>query len=206
MELLLKYFPDLTTTQIDQFKRLPELYRDWNSKINVISRKDIDNLYERHVLHSLAIQKVITFKSGSLVMDVGTGGGFPGIPLAIVNPETRFLLVDSVGKKIKVVKDIALKLDLKNVETAHARVESLTIQADYVVSRAVAVLKTFTHWVENSIKPSDEQNLQRGIYYLKGGTLEQELNEFHGPFQINEIQEFFEEPFYREKKVVFLPF
>jgi 16S rRNA (guanine527-N7)-methyltransferase len=206
LQIIVKYFPDCSTEQLEQYEALLPLYRDWNDKINVISRKDIGNLYEHHVLHAMAIARRISFKPGSRVMDVGTGGGFPGIPLAIYFPQVEFVLVDSIGKKIRVVQAIAEAIGLQNVTGIQSRVETLNMKADYMVSRAVAVLKTFTHWVRGKVKASDEMNLERGIYYLKGGTLETELAAYNGPYQITEISDFFSEPFFEGKKIVHIPY
>jgi len=169
MDIILKYFPDLSATQIEQFAKLQELYKDWNLKINVVSRKDIDELYLRHVLHSLGIAKIMQFKPGSKVMDVGTGGGFPGIPLAILFPETQFHLVDSIGKKIKVVNEVATGLALENVKTTHGRVEEVKDTYDFIVSRAVAQMETFQRWVRNKVQKQQNHDLKNGILYLKGG-------------------------------------
>src|SRR4051812_22828600 len=174
---LLKYFPDISAKQQEQFARLQELYTLWNSQINVISRKDIDLLYERHVLHSLGIAKIMEFLPGENVLDVGTGGGFPGIPLAIMFPETRFHLVDSIGKKIKVVEEVAAALGLTNVIATHARAEQIDDKFDFVVSRAVTQLKDFYPWVRGKFNRQSNNKLQNGILYLKGGDLDQEIKE-----------------------------
>src|SRR5665213_2635183 len=170
-DLIVKYFPSLTEQQLMQFDRLPELYTFWNNQINVISRKDIDQLYERHVLHSLGIAKVISFLPGEKVLDVGTGGGFPGIPLAILFPETQFYLVDSIGKKIKVVQEVAKALGLKNVIAFHQRAEQANEKFDFVVSRAVTRLKEFYPWVKDKFNSESKNELPNGILYLKGGCL-----------------------------------
>ncbi len=177
MELILKYFPDLTDTQREKFTQLEALYQDWNSKVNVISRQDIDTLYESHVLHSLGIAKVIQFKSGTSVLDVGTGGGFPGIPLAIMFPDTQFHLVDSIGKKIRVVQEIAAALDLKNVKAEQIRAEKLEDTYEFVVSRAVTRMAPFVGWVRKNISRNSFHSLRNGILYLKGGDLTEELGE-----------------------------
>ena len=171
MQLIKKYFPDLTDTQLQQFELLETLYKDWNLKINVVSRKDIDELYLRHVLHSLGIAKVMSFLPNSKVLDVGTGGGFPGIPLAILYPETQFHLVDSIAKKLKVVNEVIDGLGLTNVKTSHDRVENINDHFDFIVSRAVAVMPTFVHWVKGKIAKEQKHDLKNGILYLKGGDL-----------------------------------
>ena len=204
MELLLKYFPHLSETQQLQFRKLSELYEDWNRKINVVSRKDIDELYLRHVLHSLAIAKVQLFLTGARVLDVGTGGGFPGIPLAILFPEAHFHLVDSIGKKIKVVEEVAAGLELKNVKITNARVESIAGQYDFIVSRAVAQMETFVHWVRGRIAKESRHALQNGILYLKGGDLTEELSIYKNAV-IYPLNTFFDEDFYETKSVVYLP-
>ncbi|MCF6307964.1 MAG: 16S rRNA (guanine(527)-N(7))-methyltransferase RsmG [Flavobacteriaceae bacterium] len=204
MKLLLSYFPNLTETQIAQFEQLQELYQDWNLKINVVSRKDIDELYLRHVLHSLGIAKVQEFLPGSKILDVGTGGGFPGIPLAILYPEVRFHLVDSIGKKIKVVEEVVQGLGLKNVKATNARVETVNEQYDFVVSRAVAQMETFVRWVKNSVEKKSKHELKNGILYLKGGDLALELENFPKA-KIYPLQEYFKEPFFETKTVVHLP-
>ncbi|MEJ6748447.1 MAG: 16S rRNA (guanine(527)-N(7))-methyltransferase RsmG, partial [Flavobacteriales bacterium] len=175
MELILKYFPNLTEKKIQQFSQLQNLYTDWNAQINVISRKDMDNLYINHVLHSLAIAKVIDFADGSKILDVGTGGGFPGIPLAILFPEVDFLLVDSIGKKIKVVNEVANSIGLKNLRAQHTRAEQVVGQFDFVVSRAVTKMKVFQQWVRKRISVKQNNTLFNGILYLKGGDLTEEL-------------------------------
>lgn len=202
MELISKYFPDLTSDQTDKFRQLEELYVAWNSKINVISRKDMEHFYERHVLHSLGIAKVIQFTPGALVMDVGTGGGFPGIPLAIFFPETKFLLVDSIGKKISVVKEVASSSGINNVEAIQARAEEVKGKFDFVVSRAVTTLPDFLKWVETKIKRESRNTVQNGILYLKGGDLEAELAPIYDRCQVYNLSEYFKEEFFETKKVV----
>jgi 16S rRNA (guanine527-N7)-methyltransferase len=204
MEIIHKYFKDLTATQIEQFSKLQELYKDWNLKINVVSRKDIDELYLRHVLHSLAIAKVVQFKPGSKVLDVGTGGGFPGIPLAILFPETQFHLVDSIGKKIKVVNEVAEGLGLTNVKTTNGRVEEEVKDTyDFIVSRAVAQMETFVRWTKGKISKKQNHDLKNGILYLKGGDLTEELK-LYTSATIYDLTDYFEEDFYETKKLVHL--
>jgi 16S rRNA (guanine527-N7)-methyltransferase len=205
MELILKYFPDLTMDQKSKIGLLKDLYVEWNSKINVISRKDMDSFYERHVLHSLGIAKVYSFVPGQRILDIGTGGGFPGIPLAILFPETDFLLVDSIGKKIKVVKEVARALALKNVEAEHARAEEISGQFDFIISRAVTQLPKFLPWTKGKIKGAkkDPKKLKNGILYLKGGDLAEELKGIK-QFKIFELSSFFEEDFFETKKVLHL--
>ena len=176
-DLLLKYFPSITSQQLQQFNRLPGLYEFWNNQINVVSRKDIDMLYERHVLHSLGIAKVMAFLPGEKVLDIGTGGGFPGIPLAILFPETQFHLVDSIGKKIKVVQEVAKALGLENIKASHQRAEEVNEKFDFVISRAVTRLKDFYPWVKRKFNKRSKNTLPNGILYLKGGDLTQEIVE-----------------------------
>jgi len=202
MEILTKYFPDLTDQQLDQFGRLGSLYEEWNSQINVISRKDIEQLYERHVLHSLAIAKIIRFKPGTTILDVGTGGGFPGIPLAILFPETSFLLIDSIGKKIKVVSEVALALNLVNVTAQQIRVEEVTQKFDFVVSRAVTAFPRFVSMVRTKIANQSNNDLPNGILYLKGGDFEEEIEPFRKQIQIYELQSFFQEEFFETKRLI----
>ncbi len=204
MELIKNYFPDLTDTQIQQFEHLEALYKDWNLKINVVSRKDIDELYLRHVLHSLGIAKVMSFIPNSKVLDVGTGGGFPGIPLAILFPETQFHLVDSIAKKIKVVNEVVEGLSLTNVKTSHDRVENISDQFDFIVSRAVAAMPTFVHWVKGKIAKQQNHELKNGILYLKGGDLAEEL-ETYKTATIYNLSDYYNEAFFDTKKVVHLP-
>jgi 16S rRNA (guanine527-N7)-methyltransferase len=204
MQLIQKYFPDLTEIQIEQFILLETLYRDWNLKINVVSRKDIEELYLRHVLHSLAIAKVIQFKSGSKIMDVGTGGGFPGIPLAILFPECSFHLVDSIAKKLKVVNEVVEGLQLTNVKTSHCRVEEINEQYDFILSRAVAAMPTFVHWTKGKIAKKQINDLKNGILYLKGGDLDEELQSYQTAVIYN-LSDYYEEDFYETKKLVHLP-
>ncbi len=204
MELILKYFPNLTEDQVDKFTRLEALYQDWNLKINVVSRKDIDELYLRHVLHSLAIAKLITFKPGTKVMDVGTGGGFPGIPLAILFPECSFHLVDSINKKLNVVREVVAGLGLENVKTTHSRVEAINDTYDFIVSRAVAAMPTFVHWNKGKIAKEQRNTLKNGILYLKGGDLTEELKDYRS-VTIYDIPDFYEEEFFDTKKIVHLP-
>ncbi|MFC4096353.1 16S rRNA (guanine(527)-N(7))-methyltransferase RsmG [Euzebyella saccharophila] len=203
-EIVFKYFPNLSDVQQQNFIKLEHLYKDWNQKINVVSRKDIDELYLRHVLHSLGIAKVQEFNPGSKVLDVGTGGGFPGVPLAILFPETDFTLVDSIGKKIKVVDEVVQGLELDNINTVNSRVEELKGQFDFIVSRAVAAMPTFTHWVKGKIKKDSVHERRNGILYLKGGDLSEELKEYK-TVQIYDLPNFFEEDFFQTKKVVYLP-
>lgn len=204
-ELIYGYFPNLTNLQKQQFDALDDCYRDWNSQINVISRKDIDSLYLRHVLHSLAIAKYIEFKAGERVLDVGTGGGFPGIPLAILFPETEFVLVDSIGKKIKVVNEVASSIGLKNVEGIHARAESIEGKFNFIVSRAVTQLKDFYPWVRNKVKKDSINAVPNGILYLKGGDLAQEIKESGlKPEQIP-ITTYFSEDFFETKYILHIP-
>jgi 16S rRNA (guanine527-N7)-methyltransferase len=205
LEILIKYFPNLTKEQTDQFMELEILFREWNSKINLISRNDIGFLYEKHILHSLSIAKVIKFKSGTSILDVGTGGGFPGIPLAILFPDSKFHLVDSIGKKIMVVNDITQKLNLKNVKAEQIRVESIDEKYDFVVSRAVTRLNTFYHWVKNKFMKGGFNDLENGILYLKGGDLREEIKELRLKTKVYELSEYFEEEFFETKKLVHIP-
>ncbi len=204
MEEILKQFPDLTDNQIQQFQELEVLYQDWNAKINVISRKDIDELYTKHVLHSLAIAKIQPFEPGTYVLDVGTGGGFPGIPLAILFPETRFYLIDVILKKINVVKSVAEALELKNVKAEQMRAENVKGDYDFIVSRAVTNMPDFVSWIKDKIKKQNKHHLPNGILYLKGGDLTEELAAFPKATEYN-ISEFFKDEFFETKKVVHLP-
>ena len=204
MDEILKYFPDLTDNQKLQFQNLEALYHDWNAKINVISRKDIDELYTKHVLHSLAIAKIQPFMPGSYVLDVGTGGGFPGIPLAILFPETRFFLIDVILKKINVVKAVAEALELKNVKAEQLRAENVKGDYDFIVSRAVTNMPDFVSWIKDKIKKQNKHELKNGILYLKGGDLSEELKDFPKATEYN-ISDFFEPDFFETKKVVHLP-
>lgn len=204
MEEILKHFPDLTAVQIVQFEKLDQLYRDWNAKINVISRKDIDQLYTNHVLHSLAIAKIQKFEPGTYVLDVGTGGGFPGIPLAILFPETRFYLIDVILKKINVVKAVAEALELKNVKVEQIRAENVKGDFDFIVSRAVTNMPDFVSWIKDKIKKQQKHELKNGILYLKGGDLTAELADFPKATQFD-IADFFDADFFETKKVVHLP-
>lgn len=204
MELILKYFPNLTETQMNQFGMLKELYEDWNAKINVISRKDIEELYVRHVLHSLGIVKVVEFKKGTKIMDVGTGGGFPGIPLAIMYPEVDFYLIDVIAKKIKVVNEVAKALGLKNVTAEQKRAELVKWNFDFIVSRAVTNMPDFVNWVSERTVKDSKHDLKNGILYLKGGDLTEELASFPNAIQYP-LSDFFAEDFFETKKVVHLP-
>ena len=203
MDIILKYFPNLTQEQIKKFQMLDELYHDWNAKINVISRKDIDNLYEHHVLHSLGIAELIRFKPGTKVMDLGTGGGFPGIPLAIMFPETSFHLVDSIGKKIKVCQEVANALSLQNVTTQWCRAEEVKEKYHFVVSRAVMPLADLVKIIRKNISKEQINALPNGIICLKGGELEKETLPLKNQTEIYPLTDFFEEPFFETKKVVY---
>ena len=204
MHEILKYFPNLTAIQKEQFAKLDFLYHDWNAKINVISRKDIDELYTKHILHSLGIAKIIQFEPGTYVLDVGTGGGFPGIPLAILFPETRFYLIDVIAKKIKVVQAVADALELKNVKAEQLRAELVKGDFDFIVSRAVTNMPDFVSWVRTKIKKNNKHELKNGILYLKGGDLTEELAAFPKVTEYN-LADFFEDDFFETKKVVHLP-
>jgi len=203
MELIQKYFPNLSDIQNEQFSKLFELYFDWNAKINVVSRKDIDELYLRHVLHSLGIAKVVEFKDGTTILDVGTGGGFPGIPLAILYPNCNFHLVDSINKKLKVVDGVAESLGLNNVKTSHKRAEEINERFDFIISRAVTAMPSFVGWVKNKVSKKSKHNLKNGILYLKGGDLTEELKNFPKSTLFN-LSDYFDEDFFDTKKVVHL--
>lgn len=204
MDEILKYFPNLTDIQKEQFEKLDFLYHDWNEKINIISRKDIDALYTKHILHSLGIAKIIKFEPGTYVLDVGTGGGFPGIPLAILFPETRFYLIDLIAKKIKVVQAVAEGLELKNVKAEQLRAENVKGDFDFIVSRAVTNMPDFVSWVKTKIKKNNKHELKNGILYLKGGDLTEELKDFPKATEYN-LADFFEDEFFETKKVVHVP-
>jgi 16S rRNA (guanine527-N7)-methyltransferase len=203
--LIQKYFPDLTDKQKEQFAALGDLYKDWNEKINVISRKDVENIYTNHILHSLGIAKVMSFNPGAQVLDVGTGGGFPGIPLAILFPETQFHLVDSIGKKITVVNEVVKGAGILNVRGQQIRAEELKSKYDFIVSRAVTRMKEFYGWVHNKAKEKSNHSLDNGILYLKGGDLEEELTELKKPYSLYDLPNYFHEEFFETKKVVFVP-
>ncbi len=202
MQIIQKYFPDLSEKQLQQFSDLQELYEHWNAQINVISRKNIDTLYINHVLHSLAIAKVIQFKKGTTVLDIGTGGGFPGIPLAILFPDTEFLLVDSIGKKIKVVNEVSSAICLSNVRSMHERAEKINETFDFVVSRAVTNMTDFKKWVKGKLNKKHYNSIDNGILYLKGGDLMEELRGI--PHTNYDISEFFSEEFFDTKKVIYI--
>ena len=204
MHLLLKYFPELSDVQLHQFRALQGLYEHWNSKINVISRKDIESLYLRHVLHSLSIAKLIQFKEGSKIFDIGTGGGFPGIPLAILFPDVEFHLVDSINKKLNVVNGVAGSLGLVNIKTTHSRAESIQGNYDFIVSRAVTTMPDFVSWVKNRVAKKSLHNLRNGILYLKGGDLTEELK-LYKKATLYDLNTYFEEDFFETKKIVHLP-
>ncbi|MFT4754370.1 MAG: 16S rRNA (guanine527-N7)-methyltransferase [Salibacteraceae bacterium] len=205
-EVILKYFTDLTPKQDEQFSALYDLYLEWNAQINVVSRKDIEELYVRHVLHSLAIAKFTSFPKGTKVLDVGCGGGFPGIPLAILFPEAEFTLVDSIGKKIKVVNGIAEGVGLTNLKGYHERAENIKGQFNVVVSRAVTQMKPFRHWVHQKLEASRLPGLSNGIYALKGGDLDAEMRELKAPYQEIALSDYFEEEFFETKKLIFVPY
>ena len=204
-EIIFHYFPSLSERQKDQINQLGSLYKDWNDKINVVSRKDIENIYINHVLHSMGIAKVMSFNPRADVLDVGTGGGFPGIPLAILFPETHFHLVDSIGKKITVVTEVSKALGLKNVKAEQIRAEQIKGKYDFVVSRAVTRMKEFYGWVNNKIKDDSTHALDNGILYLKGGDLDEEMNELKCPYSIYNLSDYFKEEFFETKRVVYVP-
>ena len=204
MDKLIKIFPSLSASQIEKFKNLPILYEDWNSKINVISRKDIDFFYERHLLHSLGIAKVLQFLPNAKILDVGTGGGFPGVPLAILFPQTHFFLIDSIGKKIKVVEEVIAALDLKNISVSKIRAENFNQKVDFVVSRAVTKMDIFVPWVKKNIRSTHKHSIKNGILYLKGGDLTQELLKFPKAQQFD-LAQHFNDDFFEMKKVVYVP-
>ena len=205
MDRITKYFPELTSNQRKQLSELDPLYRDWNSRINVVSRKDIDNILLHHVLHSLSIAKVISFAKGTTILDVGTGGGFPGIPLAILFPLCNFTLVDSIGKKITVANEVAQALQLTNVIAIKSRAEEITDKFDFVVTRAVAPLPILNNWVQKIIKPGGSNQLPNGIIALKGGDLKEEIAPFGKKIIKWEINSFFDEEYFKEKQIIFLP-
>jgi len=206
MEILLRYFPGLTERQREQFAQLEELYRFWNAQINVISRKDIDALYERHVLHSLGIAKVVQFRPGTTILDVGTGGGFPGIPLAILFPQAHFHLIDSIGKKIKVVQEVSDTLQLPNVMAEKARAEYVErANYEFVLSRAVTRLGPFVNWVRHGISPNSFHGLKNGVLCLKGGDLAGEIQEYKRQVRVFDLADYFQEDFFETKKVVYVP-
>lgn len=204
MEIIQRYFSELSSRQKEQFAALEALYTEWNAQINVISRKDIEHFYERHVLHSLGIAKVITFEAGTNVLDAGTGGGFPGIPLAIMFPGTRFILADSIGKKIKVVQAVADALGLPNVYARHVRVDEMKEKVDFVVSRAVTALPQFVYMVGRLINQGGINAIKNGILYLKGGDFEEELDQLHSKSVVYNLSDFFGESFFETKKLVHL--
>ncbi|MBT4915395.1 MAG: 16S rRNA (guanine(527)-N(7))-methyltransferase RsmG [Formosa sp.] len=204
MNLLSKYFPELSDVQFNQFKQLQGLYKDWNSKINVISRKDIESLYLRHVLHSLSIAKLIKFNPASNILDIGTGGGFPGIPLAILFPDVNFHLVDSINKKLKVVNGVVDSLGLVNVKTTHSRAELIKGDYDFIISRAVTTMPDFVSWTKNKIAKKSKNSFKNGIFYLKGGDLTEELKSYK-TVKVYSLSSYFEEDFFKTKKIVYLP-
>jgi 16S rRNA (guanine527-N7)-methyltransferase len=204
VELVKKYFKNLSEKQIAQFTELREIYEFWNNQINVISRKDLDSFYERHVLHSLAIAKIIDFKPNTTILDIGTGGGFPGIPLAILFPDCQFHLVDSIGKKIKVVTEVAAHLKLENVKASNDRAENIKEKFDFIVSRAVTAMPAFLTWTKNKFNKENKNYLKNGILYLKGGDLKEEMKHIKQKITYHSIPDFFEEDFFETKKVVFV--
>lgn len=205
LDTILKYFPDLTETQQNQMDQLLPLYEEWNAKINVVSRKDIDQLYERHVLHSLAIVQFTTFSNGSKILDVGTGGGFPGIPLAILYPECHFHLVDSIGKKITVVNEVAKAIGLENLTAEHQRMEKVKGKYDFIVSRAVAQTKQLFIWAHQKVSKEQRNDLDNGMILLKGGDLKKEMKEFGRSYIEKDLSDYFSEEFFETKKIIYVP-
>ncbi len=206
IKIILKYFPNLSLEQIKQFEKVQDLYTFWNAQINVVSRKDMEHLYEKHVLHSLGIAKICHFADQTNILDVGTGGGFPGVPLAILFPNVNFHLVDSIGKKIKVVSEVAVGLGLKNLTSEHHRAEYVTGTYDFVISRAVTRMAPFIEWIKDKINKNHFNTLENGILYLKGGDLDEELAEAKRKYVIYNLSDFFDEEFFLTKKVVYVPF
>lgn len=205
LSTVLSYFPDLSKHQQEQFSKLQPLFEEWNTQINVISRKDIDQLYIRHVLHSLAIAKFTQFEKGTSILDIGTGGGFPGIPLAIMFPECQFHLVDSIGKKIKVVQGVAKAIALTNLTAEHERAEKVKDKFDFIVSRAVARTKILYQWTHQKIKPENRHSIENGFILLKGGDLSEEMKEFKRPYSETDISSYFKEEFFETKKLIYIP-
>jgi len=205
METIKKYFNNLSKKQISQLSQLKELYEYWNERINVISRKDIKNLYLHHILHSLSIAKFVEFSDNTSILDVGTGGGFPGIPLAIIFPEVKFYLADSIAKKIKVVNAVSNELKLDNVFANQIRAEEIDDQFDFVVSRAVTELPKFVNWVKNSIRKENINNIHNGILYLKGGDVDSEIKMYKSKISVHKISDFIDEPYFETKKIIYLP-
>ena len=203
--IIFKYFPQLSEKQKEQFTQLGPLYEDWNNKINVISRKDIENLYINHILHSLAIAKVISFHPGATILDVGTGGGFPGVPLAILFPQAEFHLVDSIGKKITVVNEVVQAIGLQNVNAEQIRAEQVPYKYDFIVSRAVTRMNEFYGWVKTKAKKESDHTLDNGILYLKGGDVTEEMDELKKPYAVYGLTDFFKEEFFETKKIIFVP-
>ena len=204
-EIVYKYFPHLNDTQLQQFAALGELYRDWNAKINVISRKDIDNIYQHHVLHSLAIAKIINFRPGTRILDFGTGGGFPGVPLSILFPECQFKLIDGTGKKIRVAQEVCNAIGLKNCAPTHLRGEDEKDKYDFIVSRAVMPLPDLVKLMRKNISKTSQNALPNGVLCLKGGNLQAELQPYHKIVETTEISQFFSEEWFKEKYVIYLP-